>query len=86
MKTTHIDVTLDFTNLGSTTAIDLRIPTQQPVGELIVNLCQTLKVENLLKDKSTYSLRIINKNKIVSGNTILADTNASNGDLLEIVV
>ncbi|MGL5042160.1 MAG: EsaB/YukD family protein [Culicoidibacterales bacterium] len=85
MKETHIDVTIDFSNVGLPTSFDLRIPTQQPVHELIVNICRTLKIEQVLASKMTYSLRVINKNMIVSGSDILANTHASNGDLLEIV-
>ena len=85
MNTTHIDVTMDFRNIGGQ-AIDLRVPAQQPVKELIENICQTLHIEQALAGRQAYCLRIVNKQKIICEDTILNDTCIGNGDVLELVL
>ena len=81
MSKTHVNVTLDLQNVGGK-LIDVRIPTLQPISELILNIGQTFHLAQVQK---IATIRVKNKNLILLANETLAQTNVANGDVLELI-
>lgn len=79
---THVNVTVDFSEWGKNT-YDLRIPLQISVKQLLLNLMETLKIEQ--RDGSLSALKITTKDILVTDEDSLMDYPITNGDILKVL-
>jgi len=80
MNNTHINVTVDARALGGA-VLDLRIPALQKVGDLIVNVLETL---NIADNGKKHFIRIPTKKCVLLEHQTLKDGHVNDGDILEI--
>lgn len=78
---THINVTIDFSKWGEG-IYDLRIPVQQTVKALIINLVETLKLHDSALE--TFTIKARNKDLLLADDDRLIDFPITDGDILEI--
>lgn len=78
---THIDVTIQLPEPVSM-ELDIRIPTQQPVDQLVNNLLKTLKYPYSLKD--SFVIEIPNKRLVLADDDSLLDYPVVDGDYIKI--
>lgn len=79
---THVNVTVDFSGWGKNT-YDLRIPLQISVKQLLLNLMETLKIEQ--RDRSLSALKITTKDILVTDEDSLMDYPITDGDILKVL-
>lgn len=80
----HINVSVDTRMLGGK-IVDLRIPTEQMVGDLLHNIAQTLHLKQPADTELTY-LKIANKDELLAADDYLDSSAISDGDLITLVV
>lgn len=83
MKGTHIDVTIDFTHRGNGRFYDLRIPTQLSVKQLLLDIIETLKLDQL--EESRCAIKVKTKGLLLADDDMLIDYPVTNGDILTVL-
>lgn len=78
-KDTHINVTVDFGQWGGA-AYDLRIPTHQPIKQLLLNLFETLQLN--VADVTRFAVKIPTKDLLLTDDDRLEDSRVADGDIL----
>lgn len=82
MNDSHINVTVDFTKWGGK-IVDLRIPRHQSVKALLINFIETLSFDDSHITQS--SIKVTNKNLLLTDDDKLNDYPITNGDKLVII-
>lgn len=82
MMNSHIDVTVDFRELGVNELYDLRIPVQITVKKVLMNLIETLRIAN---EVNKYVIKIKTKGLILMDDDVLTDYPIANGDILTVI-
>ncbi len=83
MKWTHIDVTIDFTLVNNGGKYDLRIPTYISVKQLLLDIVETLKLNDLAESRC--AIKVITKNLLLADDDLLADYPVTSGDILTVL-
>lgn len=76
---THVNVTVDFSK-WSKGRYDVRIPVQQPIKLLLVNLAETLNLD--IAKAPLFAVKIPNKELLLTDDDRLVDYPVTNGDFL----
>ena len=79
---THVNVTVDFRNLGGS-EYDLRIPIHQPIKQLLANIAQTLQLKDL--QPMPYAVKIPTKHLLLADDDKLGDHKVADGDRLVVL-
>ncbi|GAF65096.1 hypothetical protein BTS2_1994 [Bacillus sp. TS-2] len=83
VNNTHINVTIDFSQrIEGGKVYDLRIPTQLTVKQLILNVTDTLNIEN---SNSKCSIKVVTKNLLITDDDHLKDYPVTDGDVLVVL-
>lgn len=80
MNETHIDITIDLSDLGGG-CIDLRIPKKMIVQTLMINV---LRLTKQITDETNYYLKVLNKEKTLLMTDCLTKIPVTTGDLLKL--
>lgn len=83
MNGTHVDVTIDFTHVGNGGTYDLRIPTQVSVRHLLLDVIETLKLDELMDSRCT--IKVITKGLLLADDDMLYDHPVTDGDILTVL-
>lgn len=83
LKGAHIDVTVDFTRHANGGKYDLRIPTQITVKDLLLEIVEILKLNEL--NESRCAIKVITKKILLADDDILANYPVTNGDVLTVL-
>jgi uncharacterized ubiquitin-like protein YukD len=83
MKNSHIDVTIDFSECGVGGSYDLRIPVQITVKQLLLDLIDTLKIEQLKESKSAFKVKT--KGLVLVDDDMLIDYPVTSGDIITVL-
>lgn len=78
-RTSHINVTIDFTESGLGGTYDLRIPVQVTAKQLLLSLIETLKLD--LPKRSVSAIKVQNKNILIADDDLLVDYPVTDGDV-----
>ncbi|MDM5191260.1 EsaB/YukD family protein [Bacillus hominis] len=79
---THINVTIDFSKWDSR-SYDLRIPTHQPVKQLLMNIAEALKLDVI--EVSRCAIKVVNKELLLTDDDRLIDYQVTDGDILKVL-
>lgn len=79
---THVNVTLDFRNLGEL-EYDLRIPIHQPVKQLLMNVIQTLRLQ--ISQSFPYVVKVPTKQLLLADDDKLSEYKVTDGDRLVVL-
>ncbi|MFI8708211.1 EsaB/YukD family protein [Bacillus sp. NPDC077411] len=79
---THINVTIDF-NKGDGRLYDLRIPTHQPIKQLLMNIAEALKLD--VMEVSRCAVKVVNKELLLTDDDRLIDYQITDGDILKVL-
>jgi uncharacterized ubiquitin-like protein YukD len=82
LKQTHINVTIDFSNWGDG-VYDLRVPVHQSIKQFILNLVETLKIEDV--GRTGYALKVPMKNLLIADDDRLVEYPVVDGDILVVL-
>ncbi|MGP4040971.1 EsaB/YukD family protein [Gracilibacillus sp. D59] len=83
MKNSHIDVTIDFSESGMGSSYDLRIPVQISVKQLLLDLMDTLKIDQLNESKSVFKVKT--KGLVLADDDMLIDYPVTSGDIITVL-
>jgi len=83
LRGSHIDVTVDFTQVGIGGQYDLRIPTQISVKHFLLDVVETLKLDQL--EESRCAIKVITKGLLLADDDLLMDYPVTNGDILTVL-
>lgn len=83
MKGSHIDVTIDFTNYTNSGMYDLRIPTHISVKQLLLDIVETLKLDEL--KESRCAIKVITKGLLLADDDMLKDYPVTDGDIITVL-
>lgn len=83
MQGSHIDVTIDFTRAGNGGTYDLRIPIQVTVKQLLLDVVETLKLDQL--KNSRCAIKVITKGLLLADDDMLTDYPVTDGDVLTVL-
>lgn len=79
---THVNVTIDFQNLGES-EYDLRIPIHQPIKQLLINIVQTLQLN--LSQSLPCVVKVPTKHLLLADDDKLVDYKVTDGDRLVVI-
>jgi uncharacterized ubiquitin-like protein YukD len=79
---THINITIDFSKWDGR-VYDLRIPTHQPVKQLLLNIAETLKLN--LAEVSSCTIKVVNKELLFTDDDRLIDYHVTDGDIVKVL-
>ncbi|MGE6599713.1 EsaB/YukD family protein [Bacillus proteolyticus] len=79
---TYINVTIDFSKWDSR-LYDLRIPTHQPVKQLLMNIAEALKLDVI--EVSRCAIKVVNKELLLTDDDRLIDYQVTDGDILKVL-
>lgn len=79
---THVNVTMDFRYVGES-EYDLRIPTHQPIKQLLMNVIQTLQLS--LSGSLLYVVKVPTKQLLLVDDDKLSDYKVTDGDRLVVL-
>jgi len=82
VDTSHINVTIDFSNWNDE-QYDLRIPTQQTVKQLLMNLHETLDIP--IPNRALFAFKVTTKQLLIADEDSLQDYPVTDGDILTVL-